>query len=328
MRRDARRGGGFASTIPSIAVDRFFAFHLFNRPVRPFSPRDHVLTSSEPRSRPPPQVSGRSNSRASRRCVATMAGTGRFVVGGNWKCNGNTASIQKLVQDLNAGEITADVEVICAPPMIYLPRVQSTLDRKYQLSAQNCWVGEGGAFTGEVAAEMLMDNNIPWVILGHSERRALIGESDEFIGKKVAYAISKGLSVMACIGETLEERERGDTMNVCRRQLQAIVNCISPADWAKVVIAYEPVWAIGTERERERERAGAGDTHTHIRQYMAEAVSPAVASAVRIQYGGSVNAGNCEELARCEDIDGFLVGGASLDGAAFVTICNSARFNN
>ena len=107
-----------------------------------------------------------------------MAGTGRFVVGGNWKCNGNTASIQKLVQDLNAGEITADVEVICAPPMIYLPRVQSTLDRKYQLSAQNCWVGEGGAFTGEVAAEMLMDNNIPWVILGHSERRALIGESD------------------------------------------------------------------------------------------------------------------------------------------------------
>mmetsp|Transcript_698 Transcript_698/g.2851 ORF Transcript_698/g.2851 Transcript_698/m.2851 type:complete len:316 (-) Transcript_698:224-1171(-) len=272
------------------------------------------------------QVSGRSNSRASRRCVATMAGTGRFVVGGNWKCNGNTASIQKLVQDLNAGEITADVEVICALPMIYLPRVQSTLDRKYQLSAQNCWVGEGGAFTGEVAAEMLMDNNIPWVILGHSERRALIGESDEFIGKKVAYAISKGLSVMACIGETLEERERGDTMNVCRRQLQAIVNCISPADWAKVVIAYEPVWAIGTGKVATPEQAQ--ETHAGIRQYMAEAVSPAVASAVRIQYGGSVNAGNCEELARCEDIDGFLVGGASLDGAAFVTICNSARFNN
>ena len=116
VRRDARRGGASRPRIPSIAVDRFFAFHLFNRPVRPFSPRDHVLTSSEPRSRPPPQVSGRSNSRASRRCVATMAGTGRFVVGGNWKCNGNTASIQKLVQDLNAGEITADVEVICAPP--------------------------------------------------------------------------------------------------------------------------------------------------------------------------------------------------------------------
>ena len=166
-----------------------------------------------------------------------MAGTGRFVVGGNWKCNGNTASIQKLVQDLNAGEITADVEVICAPPMVYLPRVQSTLDRKYALSAQNCWVGEGGAYTGEVAAEMLVDNNIPWVILGHSERRALIGESDEFIGQKCAYAISKGLSVMACIGETLEERERGDTLNVCRRQLQAIVNAISPADWEKVVIA-------------------------------------------------------------------------------------------
>jgi triosephosphate isomerase len=254
-----------------------------------------------------------------------MAGTGRFVVGGNWKCNGNTASIQKLVQDLNAGEITADVEVICAPPMVYLPRVQSTLDRKYALSAQNCWVGEGGAYTGEVAAEMLVDNNIPWVILGHSERRALIGESDEFIGQKCAYAISKGLSVMACIGETLEERERGDTLNVCRRQLQAIVNAISPADWEKVVIAYEPVWAIGTGKVATP--AEAQETHAGIRAYMAEAVSASVASAVRIQYGGSVNAGNCEELARCEDIDGFLVGGASLIGDAFITICNSAKYN-
>ena len=175
-----------------------------------------------------------------------MAGTGRFVVGGNWKCNGNTASIATLVKELNSEDITADVEVICAPPMVYLPKVQSTLDRKYALSAQNCWVGDGGAFTGEVSADMLVDYGVPWVILGHSERRALCGESDEFVGKKVAHAISKGLSVMACIGETLEERESGVTMDVCKRQLQAIANEISPADWAKVVIAYEPVWAIGT----------------------------------------------------------------------------------
>lgn len=254
-----------------------------------------------------------------------MAGTGRFVVGGNWKCNGNTASIATLVKELNSEDITADVEVICAPPMVYLPKVQSTLDRKYALSAQNCWVGDGGAFTGEVSADMLVDYGVPWVILGHSERRALCGESDEFVGKKVAHAISKGLSVMACIGETLEERESGVTMDVCKRQLQAIANEISPADWAKVVIAYEPVWAIGTGKVATPEQAQ--DVHAGIRAFVAQAVSPEVASAVRIQYGGSVNPGNCEELAKMEDIDGFFVGGASLKGPDFVTICNAARFN-
>jgi len=254
-----------------------------------------------------------------------MAGVGRFVVGGNWKCNGDTASITKLVKQLNAGEITADVEVICAPPMVYLPKVQSTLDRKFQLAAQNCWVGAGGAYTGEVAAEMLVDAGIPWVILGHSERRALCGESDEFVGKKTKYAIDKGLSVMACIGETLDERESGETLDVCRRQLRAIATEISEEDWQKVVIAYEPVWAIGTGKVASP--AQAQEVHAGIRAFVARVVSPAVASAVRIQYGGSVNAGNCEELARQEDIDGFLVGGASLVGPDFITICNAARFN-
>ena len=193
-----------------------------------------------------------------------MAGTGRFVVGGNWKCNGNTASIAKLVKELNAGEITADVEVICAPPMVYLPKVQSTLDRKYQLAAQNCWVGAGGAFTGEVAAEMLVDAGVPWVILGHSERRALCGESDEFVGKKTKYAIDKGLSVMACIGETLDEREAGATLDVCRRQLQAVANEISADDWAKVVIAHEP--CVGHRHgEGGDPGAGAGGARGHPR---------------------------------------------------------------
>jgi triosephosphate isomerase len=254
-----------------------------------------------------------------------MAGTGKFVVGGNWKCNGNTASITQLVKDLNKGEIDADVDVIVAPPMLYLPKVQSPIDRQFKLSAQNCWVSEGGAFTGEVSAEMLADANVPWVILGHSERRALCGESDEFVGKKVAYAIKNGLSVMACIGETLQERESGATQDVCRRQLQAIVNELSAGDWEKVVIAYEPVWAIGTGKVATPEQAQ--ETHAGIRAFMASAVSQDVASKVRIQYGGSVNAGNCEELAKQEDIDGFLVGGASLIGDAFITICNSAKYN-
>jgi triosephosphate isomerase len=263
---------------------------------------------------------------AGSRSVVAMAGTGKFVVGGNWKCNGNSKSIAKLVKDLNAGEITADVEVICAPPMVYLPKVQSTLDRKYQLAAQNCWVGAGGAFTGEIAAEMLVDANIPWVILGHSERRALCGETDEFVGKKTKYALDAGLSVMACIGETLDEREAGQTLAVCTRQLQAICNEITETDWAKVVIAYEPVWAIGTGKVASPEQAQ--DVHAGIRAFVSKAVSQRVASAVRIQYGGSVNAGNCEALAKQEDIDGFLVGGASLVGSDFVTICNAARFNN
>ena len=307
----AARGGGRRVPRPR-SGSRLTASPL---PFRP--PRDRAQAASSFR--------GRASGRGSRSVVA-MAGTGRFVVGGNWKCNGNTASIVKLVKELNAGDITADVEVICAPPMVYLPKVQSTLDRKYQLAAQNCWVGAGGAFTGEVAAEMLVDAGVPWVILGHSERRALCGESDEFVGKKTKYAIDTGLSVMACIGETLQEREAGATLDVCRRQLQAIVNEISSDDWAKVVIAYEPVWAIGTGKVATPEQAQ--EVHAGIRAFMASAVSPAVASAVRIQYGGSVNAGNCEELAKQEDIDGFLVGGASLVGADFVTICNAARFNN
>ena len=253
-----------------------------------------------------------------------MAGTGRFVVGGNWKCNGNTASIATLVKELNSEDITADVEVICAPdgvppqgaehpgPQVRALRAKLLGRRRRRLHGR----GLGGH---------TVDYGVPWVILGHSERRALCGESDEFVGKKVAHAISKGLSVMACIGETLEERESGVTMDVCKRQLQAIANEISPADWAKVVIAYEPVWAIGTGKVATPEQAQ--DVHAGIRAFVAQAVSPEVASAVRIQYGGSVNAGNCEELAKMEDIDGFLVGGASLKGPDFVTICNAARFN-
>jgi len=259
--------------------------------------------------------------------MVAMAGSGRFVVGGNWKCNGNTASISKLVKDLNSGEIhaNADVEIICAPPMVYLPKVVSTLDRRFAISAQNCWVGKNGAFTGEVSAEMLTDAGIPWVILGHSERRAMCEESDQMVGIKVAYAISNGLSVMACVGETFDERQAGDTLNVCTRQLRAIVDNISPADWGKVVIAYEPVWAIGTGVVATP--AEAQDVHAALRAYVAQAVSPEVASAVRIQYGGSVNPGNCEALAKMEDIDGFLVGGASLSGPDFITICNAAQYN-
>jgi len=261
---------------------------------------------------------------STRVCAVARQGAGKFVVGGNWKCNGTNASITQLVHDLNAGAVdTATVQIIVAPPTLYLNQVKDSIDKqKFAVSAQNCWVYGGGAYTGEVCAEMLADAKVPWVILGHSERRALCGESDEFVGKKVAHALEQGLCVMACIGETLEEREAGATLSVCTRQLQAIVDQISTASWAKVVIAYEPVWAIGTGKVATPQQAQ--DVHAGIRAFVAQAVSPAVATAVRIQYGGSVNPGNCKELARMEDIDGFLVGGASLKGDDFITICNAA----
>ena len=252
----------------------------------------------------------------------------KYLIAGNWKMNLNSAEGAELAKDVVSlvGSQT-DVAVCVCPTFTTLESVSKVVnDSNVQLGAQNMHFEASGAYTGEISAEMLRHLFVNFVILGHSERRALCGESDEFVGKKVKYAISKGLSVMACIGETLEEREAGQTLDVCRRQLQAIVNEITADDWAKVVIAYEPVWAIGTGKVATPEQAQ--EVHAGIRAFVAQAVSPAVASAVRIQYGGSVNPGNCEELAKMEDIDGFLVGGASLKGPDFVTICNAARFNN
>lgn len=258
--------------------------------------------------------------------VATHAGTGKFIVGGNWKCNGTAASVETLVKELNSGKIDADLDIYVAPPFVFIPRVQAALNGKYSVAAQNCWVSSGGAYTGEVSADMLVDADIPWVILGHSERRALCGETNEFVGEKTKYALSKGLKVALCIGETLEQRESGTTMDVCFAQLKAVNDVITPADWENIVIAYEPVWAIGTGKVATPDQAQ--EVHAGIRKWCADNISADVASKIRIQYGGSVNAGNCEELAQKEDIDGFLVGGASLIGDAFVTICNSAKHSS
>lgn len=249
-----------------------------------------------------------------------MKGEGKFIVGGNWKCNGTTESIAQLISDLNAGTITKDVEVVCAPPFVYLAQAQASLGPPYEIAAQNVWTGAGGAYTGEISADMIKDLGIKWTITGHSERRALCGETNEIVAEKTAYALSLGLKVIVCIGESLEERQNGSTLSVCCAQLKAVAEVVS--DWSNVVIAYEPIWAIGTGVVATPEQAQ--ETHAGIRKWMAAAVSPEVASNLRIQYGGSVNAGNCNVLAQQEDIDGFLVGGASLQGESFVTICNSA----
>ncbi|KAK9901390.1 hypothetical protein WJX75_009893 [Coccomyxa subellipsoidea] len=248
-------------------------------------------------------------------------GARKFFVGGNWKCNGTIKSVESLVDTLNKGEIpgTDVVEVVVSPTAVHIPLVQSSLRKDFAIAAQNAWVKGSGAYTGELSAEILVDLGIPWVILGHSERRALIGESSELIADKSKYCLDKGLGVILCIGESLEEREAGKTFEVCAGQLAPVAAKIS--DWSKVVIAYEPVWAIGTGKVASPEQAQ--ETHAEIRGWLADKVSADVAASTRIIYGGSVSASNSDTLATAPDIDGFLVGGASLK-PDFLKVINSA----
>ncbi|XP_061912604.1 triosephosphate isomerase [Entelurus aequoreus] len=242
----------------------------------------------------------------------------RFFVGGNWKMNGDKESLEALIGSLNAANLHDDTEVVCAAPSVYLNFVRSHLDPRISVAAQNCYKVAKGAFTGEISPAMIKDCGADWVLLGHSERRHVFGESDELIGQKVAHALQSGLCMIACIGETLEERESGTTEDVVYAQTQAIADNVT--DWAKVVLAYEPVWAIGTGRTASPEQAQ--EVHEKLRAWLRANVADDVADSVRIIYGGSVTAANCRELASQEDVDGFLVGGASLK-LEFVDIVNA-----
>ncbi|XP_023511999.1 triosephosphate isomerase, cytosolic-like [Cucurbita pepo subsp. pepo] len=245
----------------------------------------------------------------------------KFFVGGNWKCNGTNEETKKIVSTLNQAEIPSEdvVEVVVSPPFVFLSLVKSLLRSDIQVAAQNCWVRRGGAFTGEISAEMLVNLGIPWVIIGHSERRLLLNESNEFVGDKVAYALSQGIKVIACVGETLEQRESGSTLDVVAAQTKAIADKIS--HWDNVVLAYEPVWAIGTGKVATPTQAQ--EVHSELRKWFHNNVGAEVAESIRIIYGGSVNGANCKELAAQPDLDGFLVGGASVK-PEFVDIINSA----
>nr|AHA84226.1 triose-phosphate isomerase [Phaseolus vulgaris] len=245
----------------------------------------------------------------------------KFFVGGNWKCNGTTEEVKKIVTTLNEAKVPGEdvVEVVVSPPFVFIPTVKTLLRPDFHVAAQNCWVRKGGAYTGEVSAEMLVNLGVPWVIIGHSERRQILQETNEFVGDKVAYALSQGLKVIACIGETLEQREAGTTAAVVAEQTKAIAAKVS--NWDNVVLAYEPVWAIGTGKVATP--ALAQEVHVDLRKWVHDNVSAEVAASVGIIYGGSVNGGNCKELAGQADVDGFLVGGASLK-AEFVDIINSA----
>jgi len=253
--------------------------------------------------------------------------TRRFFVGGNFKMTGSRADINKIVGYLAKAELDPNTEVIIAPTSLYLFQAKQILDdagnKQIQVAAQNVYHEKPGAHTGEIAVEQLKQDGIHWTILGHSERRQA-GETDAQVAKKTKVALDGGLSVVLCIGESADERRDGKTEEVNSRQLQAVVDA-GVKDWTNIVVAYEPIWAIGAKALRAATPEEAQSTHAEIRKWLAGAgLQGNAAEATRILYGGSVTAENSKSLAGQSDIDGFLVGGASLK-PAFVDIINSKR---
>jgi len=249
-----------------------------------------------------------------------MSDKRRTLVAGNWKMNGTIQSAESLVKEIKAGmDRVKAAEVAICPPFVYIPVIRPIIEGTgIALGAQNLAKEDPGAFTGEVAAPMLLDFACVYVIVGHSERRAYYGESDELVAEKFVRAQKEGLIPILCVGELLEERESGKTEEVVARQLDAVIKAAGIGAFTNAVIAYEPVWAIGTGKTATPDQAQ--DVHAFIRNRVAQH-DAAVAEKVRIQYGGSVNTGNAAELFAMPDIDGGLIGGASLKSEDFLTIC-------
>ncbi len=246
----------------------------------------------------------------------------RKLVAGNWKMNGSLESIRELLQGLKGGiaEVAA-VEMAVFPPFVYLGLVEQQLSgTAIAWGTQNLSEQASGAYTGEVAGSMLNDFHCTYVIVGHSERRTLYGESDEIVARKFAAARKLGIQPVLCVGETLEERDQGITEAVVERQLKAVLALEGIEAFNSAVIAYEPVWAIGTGRTATPQQAQ--DVHAFIRGRLAEQ-NPSVAAKTRILYGGSMKAANAKELMAMADIDGGLVGGASLEAKEFLAIAQA-----
>ncbi len=241
---------------------------------------------------------------------------------GNWKMNGTRQMVQALLGTLVSKntELTRAKVVVC-PPYLYIPLAMELLrGTSILLGGQDVWVESEGAFTGDVSAAMLADFGCSWVIVGHSERRSLHAEDDYLVAKKAMAAQMAGLVPIICVGETLDEREEGRTKTVIARQLDAVLETVGIQMFASAVIAYEPVWAIGTGRTATPQQAQ--EIHGYIRQRIA--INNAdIASSLRILYGGSVKPKNAAELFNQPDIDGGLIGGASLNGIDFIEICRA-----
>ena len=249
----------------------------------------------------------------------------RPFIAGNWKMNLNRADAVALARDLKDGiGDAANVDVAACPPSAYLDAVAAELSGSpIALGAQNMYFEQNGAFTGELSGAMLVDIGCAYVILGHSERRRKMGETDEDVCRKVHAALAAGLKPIVCVGETLDEREAGKKFDIVRQQFYGSLAGVTEQQALQIVIAYEPVWAIGTGKTASPEQAE--EVHANIRDVMRSRFGENVASQVRIQYGGSVKAENAVEILAQKNIDGALVGGASLEAAKFLPIIAAAK---
>ena len=241
------------------------------------------------------------------------------IVAGNWKMNKNLEETEVLLAELSAKLPDTNAEVMVAPTYVNLNNSVRQLESSaIQVIAQNMHYAENGAYTGEISADMLLNIGIDSVIIGHSERRAYFGETDEVLAKKVTAALAKNMRVMFCFGEELEDRKSGNHFNIVENQLKKALFSLDASVWSKIILAYEPVWAIGTGETASPEQAQ--EMHAFIRKTIADGYTNAIAENVSILYGGSVKPANAEEIFSKPDVDGGLIGGAALNADDFVAI--------
>ena len=249
---------------------------------------------------------------------------GKYVIAGNWKMNKTPAEAKALIEDIKPLVAGAACDVVVGVPFVDLQTaLDTTAGTKIGVAAQNCHWAESGAFTGEISAPMLKAMGVGYVIIGHSERRQYFGETDNTVNKRVRAALDNGLTVILCVGEYLEQREQGITEEVVALQTKVALCGVSAEEMSRVIIAYEPVWAIGTGRTATA--AQANEVCAAIRNVVKGLYNADVATALTVQYGGSMNAGNAAELLAQSDVDGGLIGGASLKAPDFATIVAAAK---
>ncbi len=247
----------------------------------------------------------------------------KAVIAGNWKMNKTPAEAEALLNEIKPLVADADCDVVvCVPYVDLFVALKATEGTNIKVGAENCHWAKSGAFTGEISADMLKACGVEYVVIGHSERRQYFGETDETVQQRTRAALDAGLKVILCVGETLAQREQGITFETVGLQTKVALGGVSEEELKNIIIAYEPVWAIGTGRTATAEQAN--EVNKAIRDIIAGLYSKAAADAFTVQYGGSMNAGNADELLAQEDVDGGLIGGASLKAADFATIVKAA----
>ncbi len=247
----------------------------------------------------------------------------KAVIAGNWKMNKTPAETKAIIEEMKPLVAGADCDVVlCVPYIDVFAAMEAAEGSNIKIGVENCHWAESGAFTGEVSAKMLKEIGVPYVIIGHSERRQYFGETDVTVQKRTRAALDAGLTVILCVGEYLEQRNQGITEEIVRMQTKIALGGVSEAELANIIIAYEPVWAIGTGVTATAEQAN--EVNHAIRECVAELYGKAAADKMVVQYGGSMNAANADELLAQEDVDGGLIGGASLKAADFSIIVKAA----